>query len=626
MRPSQTLRVLEDLCNKYMGPLYRKGVELSSNDSSTVTEVYQQWLLLMIDLGYLHHDTLKRDAHRLLSDMMTKDVLSLNNAFAELLALVRTQETRGFKALCGEISSHLYNLIKSDIVLISKGDVYAARRLVQLFSYTSRLSLVDIDLTQQCLDDYMATEESMDSWYPSFITSSLNKIIKRWMKSFSPDNFRFQHGPGGVAGHGRTSLEVKYKDLTSDALIDYAFGDAVGVISPIPSTCDRISQTIFVPKSYKTFRTISMESSTTQYLQQGVWREIDRVVSNSRFLRARIGFHEQERNQLLAKEGSFNRNYATIDLSAASDSVSYELVKRVFRGTQLLRYLVATRSRRTLLPDGRLIELKKFAPMGSALCFPVETIIFAAICHFVTREYGVTGDYSVFGDDIIVPTQCAEDVMCVLGSLGFRVNRDKSFYRPEHWFRESCGAEYCDGFDVTPMRISRKYNHSERLERLAGLVDLANAAYAKSFKNLRCFFITKLRNEGYIAHFSPTSLHADNYTNYHTKRRWSFNLQRIECEVTTLVCSPSIDRKKLREFEDLGFDIELSESMTSPACDESIRLRHWFESTLGRTSIQDGFQSSITKASVCIRNRWRQKFYEDQDQSFIDYFTVEEKI
>lgn len=51
MRPSQAIIALEDLQNSFVGPLYRKGVELSSNDRSTVTEVYQQWLLLMIDLG-----------------------------------------------------------------------------------------------------------------------------------------------------------------------------------------------------------------------------------------------------------------------------------------------------------------------------------------------------------------------------------------------------------------------------------------------------------------------------------------------------------------------------------------------------------------------------------------------
>lgn len=613
MRPSQTILVLEDLRKISSGPLYRKGVALSANDSQTVFDVYQQWLLLSLDLGYLHHVSLERVARRLWSDMTKMDVLDLNNAFADLLSLIRLQKNKGFKALCARISSHLYSLLKDDFELILTGDVYAAKRLIQLFSYTSRLTLTDIDLAQQCLDDYMAIEDEMSTYRPRMILKSLNEIIKRWMTSFDPDQIHFGHGPGGVAGHGRTALQVKYNDLTSDALTDYVFGEPHWVQSPIPSRLDRISETIFVPKSYKTFRTISMEPSTLMYLQQGVLKEITRVIYSSKKLKIHIGPRDQERNQLLAREGSINRKYATIDLSAASDSVSYSLVKEVFKGTKLLPYLVATRSPRTLLPDGRLIKLKKFAPMGSALCFPIETIIFAAICQYVTREHNVLDDYSVYGDDIIVPTQCAQDVMNTLNILGFAVNDGKSFYDPQCWFRESCGGEYCDGFDVSPMRISRKYHNNLQDVKLTSLVDLANAAYEKGFRNLRYFFILKLRNKkvrfpeprtklvanaSYVLFFSPTNVHGDNYTNYHTERRWNHDLQRIEAKATSFST----------RFVKIG--------------DETTRLRHWFEATHNRFTVGDGFQSHIGKSIVLPKNRWLEKPYEWLDQPFINFFTT----
>jgi len=599
MRPIQTILVLEDLRSSFSGSLRRKGIELTFDDSQTVLDVYQQWLLLMIDLGYLTHEALPVWARRLLTDMVEKDVLELNNAFTELLGCVRTQNFRGFKALCKRVSSHLYSLIKRDQERTALGDVHAAKRLIQAFAFTSRLTLKDIDLTQSCLDGYMEVEQNMAPVPDTPIIASMNQTIRRWMVSFDPTKVHAQHGPGGVAGHGRTSLEVKYKDLTTDSMLEYAFGEPTWIQSPIPSTLDRISHTIFVPKSYKTFRTISMEPATLMYKQQGVWKEIDRVVARSKYLKARIGFHEQERNQRLAKDGSINRNYATIDLSAASDSVSYELVKKLFRGTKLLRYLVATRSRRTLLPDGRLIALKKFAPMGSALCFPIETIIFAAICDYVTRGHNVNGDYSVFGDDIIVPTQCVDQTIKILELLGFSVNREKSFYRSDCWFRESCGAEYCDGFDVTPMRVSRKYQSRERLVHLVGLIDLANAAYDRGFKNLRRFYIGKLRTLGFDALFAPTELLSDNYSNYHTRRRWNSRYQRIECEVSTLTT----------RFEGTQ--------------DEATRLRHWFEAChlreLDTSSFFEGFESNIGRVVVRIKGRWRMKPYESIDQDFIDY-------
>jgi len=314
-------------------------------------------------------------------------------------------------------------------------------------------------------------------------------------------------------------------------------------------------------------------------------------VARSPFLRNRIGFSEQTRNQRLAKEGSIHRNYATIDLSAASDSVSHALVKKLFRGTKLPRYLLATRSSRTLLPDGRLVDLKKFAPMGSALCFPIETIIFASICQLVTRRHGFAEDYSVFGDDIIVPTQCVEDLVSILTTLGFRVNRDKSFYRSDCWFRESCGAEYCDGFDVTPMRVSRKYDSKDGEDvRLSGLVDLANAAYEKGFRNLRHFFLDKLRKSDFIPMFGPNHLLGDNYTNYHTKTRWNKDLQRDEVWATGLATS-----QRARQ-------------------DESIRLRHWFESTSARLKADDGFFPYVGRTTVVLRKRWMSDYLELQDQ------------
>jgi len=189
-----------------------------------------------------------------------------------------------------------------------------------------------------------------------------------------------------------------------------------------------------------------------------------------------------------------------------------------------------------------------------------------------------------------------------LEELGFRVNRDKSFYDPDCWFRESCGGEYCDGFDVTPMKVSRKYAHVDQLERMTAYVDSANAAYKKGYRSLRQFFVRKIRSTHFVPRFSPTGMLSDNYTNYHTQRRWEPGLQRIECKVSTLVPNPPVEQ------------------------DEIIRLRHWFESTANRISIGDGFRSNVSRTTVSIKKRWLEKPYEEPDQPFIDFFTVETRI
>lgn len=598
MRPYQAFHALEILRNSFSVPLRRKGVVLSHNDNQTVLDVYQQWLLLLLDLGYLHPETLYRDARRLWTDLIHNDVLSTNSCFAECLQSVRLQDFKGFKGLCSGVSTHLFALLRSDSELCAAGDVFAAKRLMQAFAYTSRLSLNDIDLTQQLLDSYLAVEEAIPEQFDESLVRPLNEIIRGWIGKFLPYPIRPHHGPGGIAEHGRCSLEEKYKLLNTDLRLNYAFGEPLWLSGSHATQQGRVSRTIFVPKSYKTFRTISMEPATLQYFQQGVWGVIDRLVSASPYLRNHIDFHDETRNMRYAQIGSYHRSYATIDLSAASDSVSYSLVKKLFRGTWLLRYLVATRSTETLLPDGRIIKLRKFAPMGSALCFPVETIIFASICEYVAREHRVTGRYSVFGDDIIVPTICVEDTIRILEQLGFVVNHDKSFVSRSCWFRESCGGEFVNGSDVTPMRVSRKYASREDDVRLTGLISSANNAYLRQYRNLRYFFLRKLRAAGYTPLFSPTSLLSDNYTNYHTKRRWNIDLQRVEVRASALS-----SRTVSCNITPLG---------------EEIRLRHWFESTLDRYSIGDGFESVISKSMVQLRDTWQMKPFEGADQPFID--------
>lgn len=548
MRPSQVVTTLEDLFSSKTGRLRRKGVELSARDNQTAQEVYQSWLLLLLDLDYLPREEFCREAGRFVSHFMKTDVLDTLNISAEIVQLVYRQipgAIKGFKALCHNISPNLFNIIRDDVYATRGGDAIAAKRLIQFFAYPSRLSLLDLDLTEQCLSDYMETENAMQDCPRSTIVGSISKTIQKWFKGIDLEDLCFKHGNGSTAG-GIRNIEDKYKSLASDSLTSYAFGDSFKPIianepaafAPITCVLQRISQTIFVPKSYKTFRTISMEPATLMFLQQGIWNAIDQHVNTNRYLRDRIGFHDQNRNQVLAREGSLSRNFATIDLSAASDSVSWDLVKKVFRRTKLLRYLVATRSTKTLLPDGRLIDLKKFAPMGSALCFPIETIIFAAICEVVTREHGHFGKYSVFGDDIIVPSDCVDDLFYCLELLGFRPNKDKSFYDESVWFRESCGGEYIDGYDVTPMRISRQFTSEHTIEAAQGVIDMANTAFDRGFTFLRSFLMRKLNKIAdtlqYVPYFSPTSLRGPSYSNFHTKRRWNSRLQRIECYVTLL--------------------------------------------------------------------------------------------
>lgn len=350
-----------------------------------------------------------------------------------------------------------------------------------------------------------------------------------------------------------------------------------------------------------------MEPATLMYLQQGIWHLIEMQVGLNPILRSRIDFRDQIRNRELARYGSLFRNYGTIDLSAASDSVSYELVKQLFRGTWLYRFLVCLRSTNTRLPNGDVIELKKFAPMGSALCFPVETIVFAAICQLVTRDCLHSQTYSVFGDDIIAPTDKIPEICDLLSQLGFKVNTSKSFVEPECWFRESCGGEYCDGVDVTPLRISRKYYSLKDDETLPEIVSLCNNAYRYGYRHLRRSLLGRLERDGYQLVFSPNGLLSDNYTNYHTRSRANKDLQIVEFLGHRI--ESRIDRiEEGWQAESLAY-----QNWLSATAFRGTRIE-WFDPNTGDAKLRNvsttpkfdarSFQSKIGSAKTELRLGW----------------------
>jgi hypothetical protein len=217
----------------------------------------------------------------------------------------------------------------------------------------------------------------------------------------------------------------------------------------------------FVPKTAKGPRTIAVEPSWRMYCQQGLMNALVTGIE-SRGLPAR--FTDSSMNRDLARKGSIDRSLATIDLSAASDSVSSRLVRELTSGRPGFRdALFAARSDRALLPDGTTLTLNKFASMGSATCFPIEAMVFTAIAVLAIAPRTASGQVSlpvsrevvrrvtVYGDDIVVPSSEYSTVVDALNLFGFKVNEKKSFHKGS--FRESCGGDYYDGHDVSYVKV-----------------------------------------------------------------------------------------------------------------------------------------------------------------------------
>lgn len=205
----------------------------------------------------------------------------------------------------------------------------------------------------------------------------------------------------------------------------------------------RYNKLALVPKTAKTLRTIAVEPLGNSLLQKGA-----DLVLRSRLKRVGIDLSRQEINQEFARIGSLElpeRGFATIDLSSASDHVATEVVRKLFPPAWF-EFLNSIRSESYEI-DGERRPYHKFCSMGNGTCFPVETLIFVAACHAV--GCGNPGkDFTVYGDDIIVPSAKARDLIKLLRILGHTTNKEKTFI--EGPFRESCGEDWFGGISVRP--------------------------------------------------------------------------------------------------------------------------------------------------------------------------------
>lgn len=398
------------------------------------------------------------------------------------------------------------------------------------FVFISRLNLYGLDdLEAKAYSDYIDNEYRLLN---SSFTEEEGDLISQWFPRSCQyglfQDWRPQHGPGSVADC-TNALSDKYSHLGTDNLLHYIdckLGDQVVLPRPRVSF-DRCAKVVFVPKSASKLRTICAEPATLQWYQQGFAKAIDRYIRSHRYLRRRIDLTRQELNRDLAWEGSINGSFSTIDLSAASDSVSWQMVKSWVRNSGLREIMWCCRSKWSKLPDEAVIENRKFAPMGSALCFPTECIVFCAITESAIREVGgrpSDSRYRVYGDDIIIETKYVEAVMNRLIRNGFLLNKEKSHYLVgSHNYRESCGGEYLDGDDVTPVRISRKFSGYRVSESnpsaIVACVDLCNRTFVR-LPSIRRFLILQLNKlrMSYRVPFNDTgdgALFSTTPTNYH---------------------------------------------------------------------------------------------------------------
>ncbi len=405
--------------------------------------------------------------------------------------------------------------------ILNAGDSRKAARAIQSVAQITGLSKkIELPCTpqrvQKAFTRYVRNESHVrefdrlrtDSQKESFRrTSSIlfYPIVQGLRSAYLDRRIKPGHGPGSTSDH--LLGNSKWSSLSwPDQLDEYfSFGeyflpnwrsylDMIDSGNELLGTAQPV-KVIAVPKTLKTPRIIAMEQTAVQYVQQGIRRIIEEVISRNIFLDDLIGYKSQLPNQEMAQAGSTGKpvdSFATLDLSDASDLVSNQLARLLFCDDPLVQGMIDSCRTREADVDGYgVLRLAKYASMGSALCFPVEAMVFSTIIFVALQKaYPSTtmrdllkifhGRVRVYGDDIIVPVELAQVVADELEAYGLKVNRAKSFWSGN--FRESCGKEYYRGHDVTYVKVrsllpERHMSSSDRSESIVRTVALRNLMF-----------------------------------------------------------------------------------------------------------------------------------------------------
>jgi hypothetical protein len=427
------------------------------------------------------------------------------------------------------------------------------------------------------LFDEFASSPSMELRGTLDTIQCVADILVSSIGSFTATEWDSRHGPGAVAEKLR---QGKYSFANWPAKLDLVFPyadwgvsshsalvDQTPVVSLAQFEHETSARLISVPKTLKAPRLIAAEPVAHQWCQQ-VIRDYLMTRSSQTLIGSFVAFRRQDLSQEMVRRASIDGSLATADLSAASDRLSCYVVERMFRSVpsavdafKAVRTRWMTQELDKFRPKHLL--LRKFSTMGSALTFPVQSIVFAAIalgCTLYSQGRSASiynlrklrGQVRVFGDDIIVPTPCLELLGNTLHCLGLKVNAAKTFGTGK--FRESCGEDAYGGHTVTTINVN-EFPRKSAPGAVMSSVDVHNNLYNKGLVNTAAYIRKTVERLGYKFPDVKPSSGALGWSNdigfdySRFKKRWNRALHRYEARIHT--AKAVVDRVSPGGYPDL---------------------------------------------------------------------------
>jgi len=344
---------------------------------------------------------------------------------------------------------------------------------------------------------------------------SLNPSLAQW----DTDPYG-RHGPGAVAQKETGLSKWNFGAVEGLNKLLYKFND---LSLPPKGKATPIARVVCVPKDFKSLRTICVEPKEFQFGQQGLWTVLRYIIHQHPLTRRSINFDDQTLNMRACKDP----NVATIDLKDASDRVSLKLCRLLFP-KEFFRLVTRYRSR-GLSVNGQVLKPTCYASMGSALCFPIETLVFWAIARASIHPETRNKTLRVFGDDIVCPKEDARFIIKALESCGLVVNKLKTCIDTP--IRESCGAYFYKEVDVRVVRFQN--SRCESVPAWTALISNCQQLFDHQLSRTSYAMLLHLKDYWHVPFgFFGLPKSPDGYS---CQSRWNADLQRTEWRLPCLV-------------------------------------------------------------------------------------------
>lgn len=436
----------------------RRALERYTVDTDAVSMVFALWYMLWFDIVMLvKPDTAvsllnKGTVVRWTKDIGAVDIPSYFSLLSEQEDLILKSSVQELLHSCAIALGTLVFPCSAQIskTLLSESPCKGLSWLTHvrtILNFPTRFALSDVD---DGVEKWIAVENSFEH-PPLGEYDRLRLAAKPWLLPAPAASHSTRFSSGAVADAPKMKGQQAKKCVLEAYASKKVYRDLYKAGCVFPGVSHIGSQTakmVSVPKNYKTQRVIVEEPAFNSWIQHRFQRSLCQAV------RHRWGNSVNPIDPTWNREHVSSLDYASIDLSSASDSISVAVAMAVMPSSWR-RIIMATRTKEVLLPDRTVHTLQKISGMGNALTFPLECHVFASIVEYARIRGGFPPQpFGVFGDDILVPRNWYGVVIAALKVFGFTPNTSKSWSSP-FLFRESCGYDYFNERLCTPLRVPR---------------------------------------------------------------------------------------------------------------------------------------------------------------------------